>query len=165
PPAQLADGGVIRPESNPELAECVTLRTDARGKLSELEERERDRTGIKSLKIKYASAFGYAIEVSKSFVSQVPADYVRKQTLTNGERFITPELKELEIAISSAQGRQLRLEEQLFGELVDRIAQRIDDLLQTAAALAELDVLCSLAQCAAERGYVRPQFVEDSEVD
>ena len=165
PPAQLTDGGVVRPESNAELAECVSLRTDARGKLSELEERERERTGIKSLKIKYASAFGYAIEVSKNFVSQVPDDYVRKQTLTNGERYITPELKELEIAISSAQGRQLRLEEQLFGELVDRVAQRIDDLLQTAAALAQLDVLCSLAQCAAERGYVRPQFIEETEVD
>ncbi|HKU66989.1 MAG TPA: DNA mismatch repair protein MutS [Candidatus Baltobacteraceae bacterium] len=165
PPAQLGDGGVIRPEANAELAECVALRTDARGKLSELEERERERTGIKSLKIKYASAFGYAIEVSKSFVSQVPADYVRKQTLTTGERYITPELKELEIAISSAQGRQLRLEEQLFGELVDRVAQRIDDLLQTAHAMAELDVLCSLAQCAAERGYVRPQFADESEAD
>lgn len=164
PPAQLADGGVIRPEANAELAECVNLRSDARGKISELEERERERTGIKSLKIKYASAFGYAIEVSKSFASQVPADYVRKQTLTTGERYITPELKELEIAISTAQSRQLRLEEQLFGELVDRVAARIEDLLQTAHALAELDVLCSLAQCSAERGYVRPQFVEESEI-
>jgi DNA mismatch repair protein MutS len=165
PPAQLLEGGVIRPESHAELADCVSLRTDARGKLSELEERERERTGIKSLKIKYASAFGYAIEVSKSFTSQVPDDYVRKQTLTNGERYVTPELKELEIAISSAQTRQQRLEEQLFGALVERIALRIDDLLQTAHALAELDVLCSLAQCAAERGYVRPEFVESSVVD
>jgi DNA mismatch repair protein MutS len=165
PPAQLGDGGVIRPEASAELAECVVLRIDARSKLSELEERERERTGIKSLKIKYASAFGYAIEVSKSFVSQVPPDYVRKQTLTTGERYITPELKELEIAISSAQGRQLRLEEQLFGELVDRVAGHTDELLRTAQALAELDVLCSLAQCAAERGYVRPEFAEDSEFD
>jgi DNA mismatch repair protein MutS len=165
PPAQLADGGVIRPEANAELAECVTLRMDTRSKLSELEERERERTGIKSLKIKYASAFGYAIEVGKNFASQVPPDYVRKQTLTTGERFVTPELKELEIAISSAQSRQLRLEEQLFGELVDRVAQRIDDLLRTAHALAELDVLCSLAQCAAERGYVRPHFIDESEIE
>jgi DNA mismatch repair protein MutS len=165
PPAQLGEGGVIRPEASAELAECVALRTDARSKLSELEERERERTGIKSLKIKYASAFGYSIEVSKSFVSQVPADYVRKQTLTTGERYITPELKELEIAISTAQGRQLRLEEQLFGELVDRVALRIDDLLRTAEALAQLDVLCSLAQCAAERGYVRPEFLDESGVD
>jgi DNA mismatch repair protein MutS len=163
PPAQLADGGVIRPEANAELAECVTLRTDARSRLSELEERERERTGIKSLKIKYASAFGYAIEISKSFISQVPPDYVRKQTLANGERYITPELKELEIAISTAQTRQQRLEEQLFDQLVERVALRIEDLLTTAQALAELDVLCSLAQCAAERGYVRPEFGERSE--
>ncbi len=165
PPAQLTDGGVIRPEADAELAECVSLRTDARSKLSELEERERERTGIKSLKVKYASAFGYAIEISKSYVSQVPPDYVRKQTLTNGERFITPELKELEIAISTAQTRQQRLEERLFGELVDRIAVRIVDLLAAAEAVAEIDVLCSLAQCAAERGYVCPQFGEQSEIE
>jgi DNA mismatch repair protein MutS len=164
PPAQLADGGVIRPEADAELAECVSLRTDARTKLSELEERERERTGIKSLKVKYASAFGYAIEVSKSYVAQVPQDYVRKQTLTNGERFITPELKELEIAISTAQSRQQRLEERLFGELVERIALRIDDLLAAAEAIAEIDVLCSLAQCSAERGYVRPEFNDTSEM-
>ncbi len=165
PPAQLADGGVIRPQANAELAECVTLRTDARGKLSQLEERERERTGIKSLKIKYASAFGYAIEVPKTAASQVPDDYVRKQTLTSGERFVTPELKELEIAISTAQSRQQRLEAQLFGELVDRIAVRIDELLAAARSLAELDVLCSLAQCAAERGYVRPEFRDESELE
>ena len=164
PPAQLSDGGVIRPEANAELAECVSLRTDARSRLSELEERERERTGIKSLKIKYASAFGYAIEISKSYVSQVPPDYVRKQTLANGERNITPELKELEIAIQTAQSRQLRLEEKLFGELVERIAAAVDDLLATAEALAEIDVLCSLSQCAAERGYVRPKFAEHSQL-
>jgi DNA mismatch repair protein MutS len=165
PPAQLADGGVIRTEADDELAACVSLRTDARTKLSELEERERERTGIKSLKIKYASAFGYAIEVAKAAAPSVPADYVRKQTLTNGERFITPELKELEIAISTAQSRQLRLEERLFNELVERIAARVEELLDTAQALAELDVLCSLARCAAERGYVRPAFGDESEVE
>jgi DNA mismatch repair protein MutS len=165
PPAQLSDGGVIRPDADAELAECVSLRTDARGKLSELEERERERTGIKSLKIKYASAFGYAIEVTKNYAAQVPPDYVRKQTLANGERFITPELKELEIAISTAQTRQQRLEERLFSELLERIAGRIDDLLAASSALAEIDVLCSLAQCAAERGYVRPEFVEESVLD
>jgi DNA mismatch repair protein MutS len=165
PPALLGEGGAVRPESHSELAQCVALRTDARGQLSELEERERERTGIKSLRIKYASAFGYAIEVSKTYAAQVPEDYVRKQTLVNGERFVTPELKELELAISTAQSRQIRLEEQIFGDLVDRIAQRIDDLLQAAAAVAELDVLCSLAQCAAERGYVRPTFCEQSEFD
>jgi len=165
PPAQLNDGGIIRPEANAELAECVSLRTDARAKLSELEERERERTGIKTLRIKYVSTFGYAIEIGKSHAASVPPDYVRKQTLTTGERYTMPELKELEIAISTAQSRQLRLEEQLFGELVDRIAARIDDLLSAGEALAEVDALASLAQCAAERGYIRPQFVEQSGMD
>ncbi|HTX60513.1 MAG TPA: DNA mismatch repair protein MutS [Verrucomicrobiae bacterium] len=162
PPAQLSDGGVIRPEASEELAECVLLRTDARSKLSELEERERERTGIKSLKIKYASAFGYAIEIGKSYAGSVPADYVRKQTLTTGERYVTPELKELELAISTAQSRQERLEVQLFDALLERVASRTDALLAAAEALAEIDVLAALAQCAAERGYVRPVFVEES---
>ncbi len=162
PPASLGESGAIRPEGNAELAECVGLRTDARSKLSELEQRERERTGIKTLKVKYASPFGYAIEVSKSHAESVPPEYVRKQTLSSGERYITPELKELELAISSAQTRQERLERQLFEALLDRIAARTDELLEAAAAIAEIDVLTSLAQCAAERGYVRPTFVEES---
>jgi len=162
PPAQIGDGGAIRPEADAELAECVELRTDARTKLSELEARERERTGIKTLKVKYASPFGYAIEVSKSYAQAVPPEYVRKQTLTNGERYVTPELKELELAISTAQARQERLEQQLFEALVTRIAGRADDLLAAAAAIAEIDVLAALAQCAAERGYVRPEFGDDS---
>ena len=162
PPASLGESGAIRPEVNAELAECVELRTDARSKLSQLEQRERERTGIKTLKVKYASPFGYAIEVSKSHAESVPPEYVRKQTLTSGERYITPELKELELAISSAQARQERLDRQLFEALLDRIAARTDELLETAAAIAEIDVLTSLAQCAAERGYVRPTFVEES---
>jgi DNA mismatch repair protein MutS len=164
PPAQLVDGGVIRPEADAELAQCVALRTDARSSLSALEERERERTGIKSLRIKYASAFGYAIEISKAQATNVPADYVRKQTLTTGERYITPELKELELAISTAQGRQQRLEERLYTELLERVAARADDLLAAAEAIAQLDVFGALAQCAAERGYVRPQFVDESSI-
>ncbi len=164
PPAQLADGGVIRPEANAELAECASLRTDARSKLSELEERERSRTGIKSLKIKYASAFGYSIEVGRTHAGAVPPEYVRKQTLTTGERYVTPELKELELAIGTAQARQERLEQSLFEALVERVAARTDELLRAADAIAELDVLAALAQCAAERGYVRPLFSDESEV-
>jgi DNA mismatch repair protein MutS len=164
PPAQLADGGVIRAAADDELAECISLRTDARGKLSQLEERERERTGIKTLKVKYASAFGYAIEISKNYTSHVPPEYQRKQTLTSGERFTMPELKELEIAISTAQARQQRLEERLFAELIDRLGERIESLLAAAEAIAEIDVLCSLAQCAAERAYVRPEFTAHSEV-
>ena len=164
PPAQIGDGGVIRPEADAELAECVALRTDARSRLSALEQRERERTGIKTLKVKYASTFGYAIEIGKSYIGSVPGDYVRKQTLTTGERYVTPELKDLELAISTAQARQERLEQRLFTELLERIAARADDLSSAAIAIAHVDVLSTLAQCAAERGYVRPVFVEESVV-
>jgi DNA mismatch repair protein MutS len=162
PPALIGDGGAIRPEASLELAECIALRTDARSKLSDLERRERDRTGIKTLKVKYASAFGYAIEVSKSYAGAVPPEYLRKQTLTTGERYVTPELKELELAISTAQTRQERLERQLFEALLERVALRAENLLKAACAIAEIDVLAALAQCAAERGYVRPSFVDES---
>ena len=165
PPATMADGGVIRGEASPDLAECVALRGDARARIAALEERERERSGIKSLKVKYASAFGYAIEVPKAQIANVPADYTRKQTLANGERYVTPELRELDVAISSAESRQLRLEQALYENLVERIAQRVDDLLATADALAELDAYCSLARVAGERGYVRPSFVEESIVE
>ncbi len=164
PPAQLGDGGAIRPESNQELAECIALRSDTRSKLSELEERERERTGIKTLKVKYASPFGYAIEVAKNYADSVPPEYVRKQTLTSGERYITPELKELELAISTAQSRQERLEAQLFEALVERVGVRAQDLLDAAGTIAEIDVLAALAQVAAERGYVRPAFADESVV-
>ncbi|MBC5800892.1 MAG: DNA mismatch repair protein MutS [Candidatus Eremiobacteraeota bacterium] len=164
-PATLADGGVIRPDASGEVEQCIAARAQARERMAKLEERERERTGIKGLRVKYASAFGYAIEVSKSNLAHVPADYVRKQTLTSGERFIIPELKELELAVGSAQAQQLRLEETLYADLVETVAQSVDALLATADALAELDVACSLAQTAAERGYVRPQFGENSSVD
>src|ERR1700681_2940415 len=121
PPATLADGAVIRPEASAELAECVALRRDARSRIAALEERERARTGIKSLKVKYASAFGYAIKVPKAQLANVPGEYTRKQTLANGERYVTPELRELDVAISSAESRQLRLEAALFEGLVDRL--------------------------------------------
>jgi DNA mismatch repair protein MutS len=162
PPAQLSDGGAIRPQASAELTECVALRTDARSKLSELEQRERERTGIKSLKVKYVSTFGYAIEVAKNYADAVPPEYLRKQTLTNGERYVTPELKELELAISTAQGRQERLEQQLFAELLERIAAEVERLLTAADAIAQIDALAALTQCAAERGYVRPSFVDQS---
>lgn len=164
-PATLADGGVIRPDASAEVGECIALRSDARDRMAALEERERERTGIRGLKIKYASAFGYAIEISKSNLAHVPADYVRKQTLANGERFVVPELKELEVAIGSAQSRQLRLEETLYANLVESVAACVDALLGTADAFAELDVACALAQTAADRGYVRPQFVATSTLD
>ncbi|MBV9647277.1 MAG: DNA mismatch repair protein MutS [Candidatus Eremiobacteraeota bacterium] len=165
PPIALSDGGVIRPEASAEIAECVALRAEAREQLAALEERERRRTGIKQLKVKYASAFGYSIEVSKSNLALVPPDYVRRQTLTSGERFVTPELKELEIAIASAESRQRRLEEALYEELVATLAEQVDEFLSTAGAMAELDVYCSLAEVAGERGYRRPAFLDESRID
>ncbi|MBV8602072.1 MAG: DNA mismatch repair protein MutS, partial [Candidatus Eremiobacteraeota bacterium] len=164
PPATLAEGGVIRPESHPDLSETVALRTDARSRIAALEERERERTGIRSLRVKYASAFGYAIEVGKSNLGAVPPDYVRRQTLTTGERFVTPELRELDLAIANAQTRQRQLEGELFETLVERVAVRADDLLRAADALAEIDVYCALAQIAAERGYVRPHLVDETRI-
>jgi DNA mismatch repair protein MutS len=165
PPATLADGGVIRPEASADLAECSSLRVDARSRLSALEERERARTGIKSLRIKYASAFGYAIEIPKAQTGNVPGEYVRRQTLANAERYVTPELRELDAAIAGAQARQLRLESDLYAALLERLAVRVDDLLAAADALAHVDAFVSLAQVASERGYVRPAFVEGSSLD
>jgi DNA mismatch repair protein MutS len=165
PPAHVTDGGVIRPGASPEVGDCIAQRSEARERIADLEERERRRTGIKALKVKYASPFGYAIEVSKSNLALVPSDYVRKQTLASGERFIIPELKELEIAVASAQSRQQRLEETLYANLLETVAEQVEALLQSADAVAELDVACSLAQVAAERGYVRPVFVETSTFD
>jgi DNA mismatch repair protein MutS len=164
-PATLGDGGVIRPDASPDVRECVELRGNSRERIAALEERERERTGIKGLKVKYASAFGYAIEISKSNLAMVPSDYVRKQTLTSGERYVIPELKELEIAISSAHSRQLRLEEALYANLVESVAERVEGLLATADAIAELDVACALAHVAGERGYVRPRFVDGTTLD
>ncbi|MBV8355159.1 MAG: DNA mismatch repair protein MutS, partial [Candidatus Eremiobacteraeota bacterium] len=164
PPAQIGDGGAIRPAASTELAECIALRGDARTRLTQLEERERERTGIRTLKIKYASPFGYAIEVAKSYAAAVPEDYVRKQTLVNGERYITAELKELEVAISTAQVRQERLEQELFAALVERTANEVERLRDAADGIAHIDVLSALAHCAAERGYVRPMFLDESTI-
>jgi DNA mismatch repair protein MutS len=164
-PATLVDGGVIRPAVSDELTECVALRGDTRARLSALEERERERTGIKTLKIRYASAFGYAIEVGKAQSAHVPGDYVRRQTLTNAERYVTPELRELDAAIAGAHARQLRLEGDIYAALVERLAARVDDLLAAADALAHIDAFASLAAVAAERGYVRPAFVAGSTID
>jgi DNA mismatch repair protein MutS len=165
PPATLTDGGVIRPDASADLTECVALRGDARASLNALEERERERSGIKTLKVKYASAFGYAIEIGKAQTASVPEDYVRRQTLANAERYVTPELRELDAAIAGAHARQLRLEADLYAALLDRLAARVDDLLGAADALAHIDAFTGLAQIASERGYVRPAFVATSTLD
>jgi DNA mismatch repair protein MutS len=130
-----------------------------------LEQRERQRTGIKSLKVGYNKVFGYYIEISKSNVDRAPDDYIRKQTLVNGERYITPELKEYESLILNAQERRLEMETRLYRELCERLASTHPAMLATARVLAELDVLASLAETAVRNRYVRPELAEDGVID
>ena len=155
PPATLADGGVIRPERD---RRARRVRRAARRRAHAASPRSRSASASapasSSLKVKYASAFGYAIEVPKAQMAKVPADYTRKQTLANGERYVTPELRELDVAIGSAESRQLRLEQALYEQLVERIAERVDELLATADALAELDALL-LARAGRGRARLR----------
>ena len=161
PPAQLSDGGVIRAGYNAELDELRLAATDGKAWLSQIQQREQERTGIRSLKVKYNSVFGYYIEVSKSNLSMVPEDYVRKQTLVNAERFITPELKELESKILGAEEKAGALEAQLFQELREFALTYTRRIQNTADALAEIDALAGLAECARRYGYRRPAIFED----
>ena len=155
-PITLKDGGVIREGFDAQLDELTGLRKNARGYLTAIEERERERTGIRNLKIGYNRVFGYYIEVTKSNLDQVPEDYIRKQTLVGGERFITPELKELETKVLYATEKQVALEMQLYDQVRGQVRAQQEAIERTAAVCARLDVLCSLAQAAAENGYVCP---------
>ncbi len=161
PPLSLAEGGVIRDGYDAELDRLRGLARNAMGWLEEFEVRERERTGIKSLKVRSNKVFGYYIEITKANLSQVPPDYHRKQTLVNGERFVTPELKSKEGEILGAEERARALEAELFAYLRERIAARFRDLQAAGAAAAELDALSTLAEVAEERGYVRPVLVEE----
>ncbi len=158
PPLAMKDGGIIRDGYFEEVDRLRAAGTEGKGWLAELEESERKRTGIRNLKIKYNKVFGYYLEVSNSFLHMVPEDYSRKQTLTNGERFITPRLKELEDLILGAEDKLISLEYSLFAELRDRIGGQIERIRTTAEALAQLDLFASLAQAAAVGRYVRPQI-------
>ena len=156
PPVTLKDGFVIRGGYNAELDEIRSLVTNSKDVLAGIEARERERTGIKNLRIGYNKVFGYYIEVTKSFLDQVPADYIRKQTLTGAERFITEELKDLENRILNANERMLTLEAELFRELREFIAGHLFRIQRTASAVARLDVFASFAEVAVQNGYVRP---------
>ena len=162
PPLSFADGGVIAQEVDRDLDELRELSRNSKAVLAQIEQRERHRTGISSLKVKFNSIFGYYIEVSKSNLHSVPHDYERKQTLVGAERFTTPELKEYETKILDAQEKIVEIERRLFTELRTAIAAEAKRIRQTALALAEVDVLGSLAHIAALRNYCRPQFVEDA---
>ena len=158
PPIWLNDGGVIQNGINEELDELRDLSRNSKQHLAQIEQGERQRTGISSLKVKFNSIFGYYLEVSKSNLHHVPADYARKQTLVNTERFTTPELKEYESKILDAQEKIVEIERRLFAELRVAIAGEAKRIRQTALALAEVDVLAALAHIAALRNYCRPQF-------
>jgi DNA mismatch repair protein MutS len=161
PPATLAEGGVIRPGFSEELDRWRSIAREAQAWLAELEQRERERTGIRSLKVGYNKVFGYYIEVSKSAARSVPSDYIRKQTLVNAERFITPELKEYETQVLNAAARQAELEAELFRDLCRRIGEELPRLRAVAQALAHLDAVAGLAEAAARHRYVRPELTEE----
>jgi DNA mismatch repair protein MutS len=156
PPATLADGGVIRPGFSTELDQLNASSSGARQWIAGLERRERERTGIRSLKVGYNKVFGYYIEVSNPNLGQVPPDYIRKQTLVGAERFVTPELKDYEALIVSAHERMVELEGIIYRQVCEQIAAQVPRLQQTATALAELDVYVSLAEVAVRHNYVRP---------
>jgi len=162
PPLSFADGGVIAAGIDRDLDELRELSRNSKAVLAQIEQRERGRTGISSLKVKFNSVFGYYIEVSKSNLHLVPQDYDRKQTLIGAERFTTPELKEYEAKILDAQEKIVEIERRLFTDLRSAIAAEAKRIRQTALALAEVDVLGSLAHVAALRNYCRPLFIEKS---
>jgi DNA mismatch repair protein MutS len=164
PPATLANGGVIAPGYSAELDGIASAAKNAKDWVANLERKERERTGIKSLKVGYNKVFGYYIEVTTPNLPQAPAEYIRKQTLTNAERFITPELKEYESLILNAEERIVELETTLFREVCAQIAGAAPRLLATARALAELDVYASLAEVAVRYRYVRPQLNDGDEI-
>jgi DNA mismatch repair protein MutS len=156
PPATTKDGGYIRRGASAELDELLDIAQDGKGWILRLEQEERRRTGIGSLKIRYNRVFGYYVEVTQSNLDKVPPTYIRKQTLVGAERFITPELKEMEARVLGAEERRLVLERELFQALRERVAAHAVRLQQTAGRLAELDALSALAEVAERRRYVRP---------
>jgi len=162
PPVLIRDGGVIAEGYNAELDTLRNIRDQAHEFLADLEQRERERTGIATLKVGYNRVHGYYIEFSRSHDIELPLDYVRRQTLKNAERFITPELKSFEDQVLSANDKALALEKRLYDELFDKVSPDLAALQQSAAALAELDVLLNLAERAETLDYVAPEFSQRS---
>ncbi len=165
PPLAQKDGGIIREGYHEDVDKFRRSRTDGKKWLTELETREKERTGIKSLKIKYNRVFGYSLEVTNSFRELVPENYIRKQTLTNAERYITQELKELEDLILGAEDKLYALEYELFCEVRDKVGAEVVRIQKTAKAVAALDVFASLALVAQRNNYVRPKINESGVLD
>ena len=165
PPLAQKDGGIIREGYHPDVDKYRRSRTDGKKWLAELEAREKERTGIKSLKIKYNRVFGYSLEVTNTFKELVPENYIRKQTLTNAERYITQELKDLEDLILGAEDRLYALEYELFCQVRDKVGAEVVRIQKTAKAVAALDVFASLALVAQRNNYVRPKINESGILD
>ncbi len=164
PPLTIREGGIIRRGANAEVDRLRDILDGGKEIMAAIEAREKEATGIRTLKVSYNRVFGYYIEVSKSFVDQVPDYYIRRQTLTNNERYITPELKELEDQVLGAKDRLAALEYQLFMQLREQLAAQASRVQATAAAIAAVDSLCSLAEVAVQRGYCRPEISLGNEI-
>ena len=164
PPLTIREGGIIRKGANADADRLRDIMEGGSGTIAAIEASEREKTGIRTLKVGFNRVFGYYIEVSKSFMDQVPASYVRKQTLANCERYITQELKELENQVLTAKDRLTALEYQIFTQLREHLAKQAARVQQTAAAVAAADALCSLAAVAVQRGYCRPEITLGREI-
>src|ERR1039458_2609947 len=164
PPLAIADGGTIRAGYHAELDELRDLRQNGRQYIAQIETRERQRTGIQSLKVRFNNVFGYYIEITRANLHLAPPDYERKQTLAGAERYTTPELKDYEHKVLDAEDKILTLEKELFADVRKRAAAHARRVRATAAAVAELDVTACLAQVAAENRYQRPSFSDDGEM-
>ncbi|HEX6641726.1 MAG TPA: DNA mismatch repair protein MutS, partial [Thermoanaerobaculia bacterium] len=164
PPMLVRDGGVIADGVDAQLDELRSIARDSKSILLEIETRERERTGINSLKIRYNSVFGYYIEISKSNLARAPADYIRKQTLANAERYITPDLKVLEEKIVGAEEKAIAIELRLYDELLGAIAAVSANILAVAQAVGEIDAISALATVAVRNRYVRPTLSEHAEI-
>jgi len=165
PPVNIADGGVIRAGYNRKLDALRELVSEGKNWIARMEDQERKRTGINNLRIKYNRVFGYFIEVTKSHLKLVPDDFIRKQTISTGERFITPELKEYEDKVLGAEEKIATMESELFSGLREHLASFSGQLQRTAQKIAAIDVLSTLAEVAAENGYVRPEMVEGDRIE
>ncbi len=165
PPLAIKEGGIIRDGFDENIDRLRHAKNDGKTWLAKLEEEDRERTGIKNLKVKYNKVFGYYFEVTNSFKNMVPEDYIRKQTLTNAERYTNAKLKELEDTILNAEDKLYGLEYDLFCQIRDSIAGEIDRIQRTAKAIARLDVLCSLSYVAERNHYVRPKINEKGVID
>jgi DNA mismatch repair protein MutS len=161
PPLTMADGGAIAEGVDAELDDLRTISTSGRKSIAAIEERERARTGISSLKVRYNSVFGYYIEITKANLAMAPGDYERKQTLVNAERFTTPELKEYEVKILTAHDRCIEIEKRIFADLRKSVLEAAGRIRRSSAAIAEADMLANFAHLAALRRYVRPRLADE----